>query len=372
MKKLAGLVTLTLIPLVALLGGCGPGDNKVIGGSVTTIAGVAGASGVADAATATDARFNDPTGITTDGSNLYVTDTGSHTIRKIAISVSGVPVTTLAGTAGAPASTNGSGTLAQFFLPAGIARDGTDLYVSDSANNTIRLIDVSAGSSAASAVVTTYAGSGTPDSGDGTGTAAEFKFPFGIVWNAFTSNLYVADSSNHTIRQIAIVPAGEVTTIAGNATSGAGDTDGIGADARFDNPSGITTDGTFLYVADTDNHTIRQIDVTSASSVVSTIAGTAGMPDSLDGVGAAARFRSPAGIVWSAGNLYVADTGNHTIRQIVVATGVVTTLAGTAGVSGSTNGTGSAAKFNAPEGIISDGISLYVTDTGNHTIRRIQ
>ena len=373
MKKSLFRLALTLTPFIAVLGGCGGGDNTTYAGAVTTFAGMAGVSGVANATTiGTDARFNSPAGIATDGTNLYITDTDSHTIRKIVISVSGVPVTTLAGTAGIPGSTNGTGTSALFFLPSGIARDGTDLYVADTANSSIRQIDLFAGISAASSVITTYAGSVTSGDGDGTGTVAKFKFPFGIVWNTITTNLYVADSNNNTIRQITIVPAGEVTTIAGNAASSIGSTDGVGTDARFNNPAGITTDGTYLYVADTSNHTIRRIDVSSASAVVSTVAGSAGIPDSLDGIGTAARFRSPEGIIWIGGNLYVADTGNHTIRQIVLATGVVTTLAGAAGSNGSADGTGLAARFKSPSGITKDGASLYVTDTGNHTIRRIQ
>jgi sugar lactone lactonase YvrE len=122
-------------------------------------------------------------------------------------------------------------------------------------------------------------------------------------------------------------------------------------------------------VADTDNHTIRKI---TSAGVVTTLAGTAGVSGSTDATGAAAKFRDPRGIATdSAGNVYVADSGNDTIRKITPA-GVVTTLAGTTGVSGSTDGTGAAASFRNSYGIATDGAgNVYVADTDNHTIRKI-
>ena len=159
-----------------------------------------------------------------------------------------------------------------------------------------------------------------------------------------------------------------VTTLAGYAGL-SGSTDDTGTAARFYIPHSITTDGTNLYVADSYNHTIRQIVI--ATGEVTTLAGTAGSPGSTDGVGAVALFNSPVGITSDGTNLYVADNYS-TIRQIVIATSVVTTLAGTAGVSGSDDGTGASAQFDYPYGITTNGTNLYVADTNNHTIRQIE
>ena len=159
-----------------------------------------------------------------------------------------------------------------------------------------------------------------------------------------------------------------VATIAGTAGT-SGSADGTGAAARFNAPNGITTDGTSLYVADSGNNMIRKIVI--ASGAVTTLAGTAGASGSADGTGAAARFNTPQGITTDGTNLFVVDTGNNTIRKIVIASGAVTTLAGTAGTSGSADGIGAAAQFNNPQSITTDNTNLYVTDRSNSTIRKI-
>jgi len=159
-----------------------------------------------------------------------------------------------------------------------------------------------------------------------------------------------------------------LTRLAGSL-GGSGNVDGTGAEARFNSPYGVTTDGTNLYVADSNNSTIRKIVI--ATGAVSTIAGTAGRVGSTDGTGATVRFNHPFGITTDGKNIYVADSFNHTIRKIVIATGAVSTIAGTAGSVGTIDGTGAAARFYYPYGITTDGTSLYVADSGNHTIRKI-
>ena len=161
-----------------------------------------------------------------------------------------------------------------------------------------------------------------------------------------------------------------VTTLAGTALSSES-IDGTGAAARFKYPYGVAVDSSGnVYVADTDNHTIRKID---ALGVVSTFAGKAGFPGSDDGTGTAALFNRPSSVaVDSSDNVYVADTYNNTIRKITPG-GVVTTLAGTAGSSGSDDGTGAAARFYTPRGVAVDSRgNVYVADTYNHTIRKIE
>ena len=223
--------------------------------------------------------------------------------------------------------------------PSGITSDGTNLYVADSGNHTIRKIVIATGE------VTTLAGTaGSTGSVDGTGTAALFNNPLGVASDV--NDVYVADSGNHTIRKI-VIATGEVTTLAGTAGT-SGSTDGTGTAALFNNPSEIASDGTNLYIVDSGNHTIRKIVI--ATGEVTTLAGTAGTSGSTDGTGKAALFNNPLGIATDRTNLYVADSGNNTIRRIVIATGKVTTLAGKAGTSGSADETGKAALFNNPLG----------------------
>ena len=196
--------------------------------------------------------------------------------------------------------------------------------------NLIRQIVISTG------VVTTVAGTGSIGSANGTGTSASFYLPGGITTDG--TNLYVADWGNHRIRKI-VISTGVVTTLAG--TGSPGSSNGTGTAASFYYPEGITTDGTNLYVGDTNNHLIRQIVI--STGVVTTVAGT-GSSGSANGTGTSASFSLPYGITTDGTNLYVGDGLNHQVRQIVISTGVVTTVAGT-GDNGSSNGTGNSSKF---------------------------
>jgi hypothetical protein len=340
--------TVTVSAASSLMGGAIQGKSLSLAGVVSTLNSTAG-------------MFS---GITTDGTSLFFTN--NHSICKADIST-GV-ITTIAGSASTPGSLDGIGSAARFNYPYAITTDGTNLYVADSLNNTIRKIVLSTG------VVTTFAGSASAfGSTDGIGASARFSEPEGITTDGIY--LYVADYGNNTIRKIAISTA-TVTTIAG-AAGISGSTDAPGATARFYNLGNITTDGTNLYVTDSNvlsgnfSGTIRKIII--ASGAVSTVAGSATGSGSTDGQGTAARFNQPIGITTDGTNLYVTDRYNYTIRKIVISTGVTSTIAGVVGVSGSTDGTGTAAKFVYPDGITTDGKDLYVTD-GNVTtgiIRKI-
>ncbi len=277
-------------------------------GVVTTFAGQAGVSGSGDGSST--AAFNHPTGVAVDGAgNVYVADTNNNEIRVV--TTAGV-VSTLAGVAGNTGSADGTGTAARFNGPSGLAVDSSgNLYVSDTLNHTIRKV-TSAG------VVTTIAGvAGASGFVDGIGSIARFHGPQGLALGG--SNLFVADTNNNAIRMVdigtgAIDPVpGAVTTVSG--LSGiAGITDGSYTQAQFHYPSGVVMDGNSnLYVADTDNHTLRKSPMTS----VFTPAGLAGVSGSTDGIGTAARFNFPTGVALDGGgNVYVADTNNHTIRFV--------------------------------------------------------
>ena len=329
-------------------------------GVVSTLAGLTGGRGSADG-TGSNARFYQPFGIAIDNSaNLYVADTFNHTIRKI--TTAGV-VSTIAGLADSGGSFDGTGSNARFYYPMGIAVDSSNnLYVADTYNDTIRKITPAG-------VVSTLAGfAGSSGSSDGTGSSARFNLPYGIAVDS-SNNLYVADTYNDTIREI--TPAGVVSTLTGLAGN-SGSSDGTNSNARFYLPSGVAVDSVGnLYVTDDGNNTIRKILRFGTNWVVSTLAGLAGNSGYADGTGANARFYFPLGIsVDRADNLYVTDEGNDTIRDINTAEDV-STLAGSAGDSGSDDGTGSKAQFGGPGGIVVDSLgNLYVADIYNNTIRK--
>ncbi|PUA28986.1 MAG: hypothetical protein B0W54_11385 [Cellvibrio sp. 79] len=353
--------------LVATLTACGGGGGNgkdqnaasssrasfLMGGAIqqfplniaTVVSTFAGAPGVSSSGSADGigaaASFNRPDGITTDGTNLYVADTWNNTIRKIVISTGAV--TTLAGSAEGSSwgSSDGIGAAAKFNDPTAITTDGTNLYIADSRSYTIRKIVIATGA------VTTLAGAaGVSGTADGTGAEARFSRFYGITTDG--TNLYVADSNNYTIRKI-VIATGAVTTLAG-MTEVRGSADGIGTAAIFYFPQGITTDGTNLFVADAGG--IRKVVI--ATGAVTTLANTEGFYN---------------GITTDGTNLYA--TYDNTIRKIVIATGIVTTLAGTAGFSGSADGVGAAASFASPYSITTDGFELFVTDSFNNTIRKI-
>lgn len=318
-------------------------------------------SGTADDATT---LFN-PHGITSYGGNLYVTDDVNHKIYKTVIATS--KMSTLAGSGevyieegeegyDGTIKLDGKGTEATFGEPEGIIANGKNLYIADTSNNRIRKIVIATG------VVTTLAGSGTQGSDDHTGTEASFSQPTGITTDG--SNLYVTDMRNQKIRKV-VIATGMVTTFAGTGTIG--DIDGTGKAASFNFPQAITTDGTNLFVADTNNNKIRKIVI--ATGVVSTVAGS-GVAGSLDGKGSEASFQNALGITTDGHHIYVADTNNHRIRKISIATGEVTTLAGSK-IRGFNDGNGTSATFNYPRGITINGSNLYVADYFNHTLRKI-
>ena len=341
--------TATPTPTVGVCPGHTPPVVLVNGGVVTTFAG-SGVAGFADG-TGTGAQLFNPIGIAVDNSGtLYVST--SHSIRKI---TAGAVVTTLAGS-GTAGFADGTGTSAQFYNPTGAVVDASGtVYVADRGNNRIRQIT-------AGGVVTTLAGSGAIGIADGTGTTAQFNGPGGIAVDT-SGTFYVSNS--HSIRKISA--GGVVTTLAGSGTSGFAD--GTGSSAQFYNPIGIAVDASGnVYVADRDNSRIRKI---TAGGVVTTLAGS-GVPGYIDGTGTSAQFINPIGLsVDASGTVYVGDVNNQRIRKIT-AGGVVTTLAGS-GTSGFADGTGSSALFYSPWGIAVDASgTVYVGDTNNNRIRKIQ
>jgi hypothetical protein len=308
-------------------------DNFVIrafqpsNGSLTVVAGTVGAAGFADGA-ATSARFNHPTGVSGGlfcipnqfapppgcfySTRLYVNDTDNFAIRFICLGFDcpAQNVTTVAGQGGSPGYVNGTNLNARFRRIAGHWAAGSDLYICDAENHVIREWD---GSN-----VTTFAGTGTPGYANGPRLSAQFLVPIDAVKDS-NGNLYITEGGNHTIRKIDT--AGNVTTLAGNGTSGYAN--GTGTAARFNRPTKIVyrASENVLYVADTGNNTIRRVTL---SGVVTTYSGApaAGLTN---GTLSQARYSQPMGLMIISNVMYVADSLNNVIRRIDMVNGTVTT-----------------------------------------------
>ena len=307
-----------------------------------------------------------PTAVTFDRQgNLYIAETGNHVIRKVDTLGN---LTTIAGntTQGFSGDT-GSATAAQLDSPQGLAVTPTSIYIADTHNHRIRRLDLATG------LITTIAGTGSPSfSGDaGPATSATLNLPTALATDTL-GNLYLADTANHRIRKITI-STGVITTIAGTGSQGySGDT-GPANLAAIDSPTGLALDSSNnLYLADTHNHRIRRID--AIAGVITTIAGTGALGQSGDTAPAtSSQLALPHGLtIDAAGNLYLADTANHRIRRIDAATGIITTIAGTGtqGFSGD-NGLATAARLDSPRATTVSPSQITFSDTNNQRVRQI-
>ncbi len=343
----AAVVVLGLAGLVVI-----GGASEAAPGDVTTFAGT-GSVGQQNA-TGVLASFNKPQDLVVDSfGNVFVADTSNNAIRKI--TPAGV-VTTFAGsTTGVFGYAEGQGIASLFNAPSSLAIDkSNNLFVVDKINNVIRKITPGG-------LASTYAGSGAFATVNGTGVGASFSQPKGIAIDPF-GNLYVSETQ--IVRKIA--PGGIVTSFAGSGVNAS--SDGQGAAASFSAPNRMVSDSVGnLFVVEGGTGKIKKI---TQGGLVSSFVGS-GIDGSADGQGAAASFYQPQGMaVSSSGDIYVGDS-NQLIRKITLG-GFVSTIAGT-GIAGSSNGGAFSASFFYPAGLGFDAAgNLYVAEVLNHSIRKIE
>jgi hypothetical protein len=342
--------------------------------SLSTFAGAVGAPGSADGytgVTGTTCYVSHPRGVFVDNSggatnaNVIVADTGNCTIRSMTPS-GGAVSTTLAGTPGVVGATNATGASASFSTPMGVTGttfSSTYYYVVADTGNNL-IRKVSL-----SGVVTTVAGSGACGSANGTGTSASFNQPTGVCTDG--TNLYVADCGNNLIRKI-VITSGAVTTLAGGGAGGIspGYINGTGTAAAFYSPTDVATDNTNVYVADSFNNCIRQIVI--ANGVTTTLAGS-NANGTLTGTGSVS-YNTPSNLTYDGSTkLYISDSRGSAVYSLVISTGVGALYAGTPNINGAyngTTGTTSTSSFFYPRGIAAGSTTLfYIADTDNDLIR---
>ena len=351
------------------------GNNRIrrvdSNGIITTIAGTDDGGFSGDGGPAVAATLHYPYRVIVNASgDLYIADAFNHRIRRV--DTSGI-ITTIAGTWGNGFRGDGGPAVAALLRhPRDMAFDGAgNLYIADAGNHRVRRVN-------AKGIITTIAGIGESRYGGDGGPAVEapLYFPSAVEVDG-AGNLYIADSGSFRIRRVDA--AGIITTIAGTGQGfhegglgGYGGDGGPAVEARMHNPNDLAFDGVGnLYIADNWNHRIRRVDT---AGIITTFAGI-GEGDSRgdDGLAVAAGVSAPEDLaVDGAGNLYIADRGNHRVRRVDAA-GIITTFAGTGeeGFSGD-GGPAVGALLKRPSGVAVDGVgNLYIADSGNHRIRRV-
>ncbi len=337
-------------------------------GDLTTLAGTGAVAFAGDGGPATSAVLSQPQCVAVDGlGNVYVADTGNNRVRRVD-AATGV-ITTIAGTGVSGFSGDGGPAVsASLAYPQGVAVDGLgNIFVADTNNQRIRRVDAITG------VISTVAGTGTFGfAGDGGAAAgARLAYPQGVAVDGL-GNLFIADSNNHRLRRVDAATS-VITTAAGDGANGFAGDDGAATSASLGAPRGVALDAAGnLYIADTGNQRIRRVD--GGSGVITTVAGTGGAGFVGDGGPAAnAGLWNPQGVAIDVlGNAYIADTANSRIRRVDATADVISTIAGTgAGGFASDGGPATSAQLAGPQGLAMDALAnLYIADAAGHGVRR--
>jgi sugar lactone lactonase YvrE len=302
-------------------------------GAISTVAGNGAQAFSGDGGPATSASLGDPSGVAVDGSgNLFIADTNNNRIRKVAAGV----ITTVAGN-GAQGSSGDGGpaTIASFHGVYGVAVDGSgNLFIADRWNNRIRRVDASTGN------ITTVAGNGTASFGGdgGPATSATLNQAYGVAVDS-SGNVFIADYGNNRIRVVNMqataikvagvtIPAGDIATVAGNGSVGLSGDGGSATSASLCAPDSVAVDGSGnLFVADSCNYVVRRVD--AVTGIITTVAGNGAYGFTGDGGPATtASLSFPYGVaVEAGGNLFIADTYNNRIREVLLAPAVTLSTA---------------------------------------------
>lgn len=276
-----------------------------------------GGEGLADGPAAS-ARFRNPQGLARDGASLYVADTENHALRRIDLTSGRVE--TLAGTGVQAQAAPAAGPARRVALnsPWDLAAHDGRLYVAMAGYHQVWVLDLADG------IIGPWAGSGRENIQDGPRAEALLAQPSGLALDARADTLYVADSEVSAVRAIDLAPGGQVRTLVGEGLFEFGDRDGTGPEVRLQHPLGLALGEDVLYVADSYNHKVKQLD--PRAKAVTGFLGS-GVPGSRDGTGWEVQFSEPGGLSVAGPRLYIADTNNHAVRVCTLATGEVTTLA---------------------------------------------
>jgi hypothetical protein len=327
-------------------------------------------------------RFANPVVQATSGGQAAATLSPTHLRIGANTSASTIIISTEAGNGTVGFSGDGGDpNAAQLTNPYGVAVDSAgNIYIADTNNNRIRKITVSTG------IITTVAGTGGaggPGGDGGQAISAQLDNPYGVSLDS-AGNIYIADAANNRIRKVT-VSTGIITTVAGNGTTGSGGDGGQAISAQLDYPSGVSVDSAGnIYISDLSNHRIRKVTV--STGIITTVAGNGTTGSGGDGGAAtSAQLNSPFGVsVSSAGNIFIADTGNHCTRMVPVANGYffgqnmianrIYRIAGsTVQGFGGDGGPAISAQLNAPYGVSVDsaGNNVYIADSLNNRIRKV-